>query len=144
MAFRTVRGIDQGGEKAHSALDALKAAHAEILTQRTRIGELHGEIRDLQAEWTEEASQRITTENTTPSSESAGSLPTTVPSTNASRPLVPTSVSKTGVWPTSKPASQIRPQRSDPVRLRPADVSGAGHTRAAAPTGTAARGERYG
>lgn len=33
--------------------------------QRTRIGELRGQIRDLQAEWTEEAVQRITTENTT-------------------------------------------------------------------------------
>ncbi|MEV7780909.1 hypothetical protein [Kitasatospora sp. NPDC088351] len=43
----------------------LKAAQAEILTQRTRIGELLGQIRDLQAEWTEEAIQRITTENTT-------------------------------------------------------------------------------
>ncbi|MFC4517340.1 hypothetical protein [Streptomyces ehimensis] len=33
--------------------------------RRTRIGELLGQIRDLQAEWTEEAIQRITTENTT-------------------------------------------------------------------------------
>jgi predicted RNase H-like nuclease (RuvC/YqgF family) len=39
--------------------------NAEILNQRTRIGELLGQIRDLQAEWTEEAIQRITTENTT-------------------------------------------------------------------------------
>jgi len=45
--------------------DALKAAHGEILSQRTRIGELLGQIRDLEAEWTEEAIQRITTENTT-------------------------------------------------------------------------------
>ena len=52
-------------ERALNAEDALKAAHAEILTQRTRIGELLGQIRDLQAEWTEEAIQRITTENTT-------------------------------------------------------------------------------
>ncbi|MGW2569271.1 DUF6262 family protein [Streptomyces sp. NPDC001537] len=52
-------------ERALNAEDALKTAHAEILTQRTRIGELLGEIRDLQAEWTEEAIQRITTENTT-------------------------------------------------------------------------------
>ncbi|MFD1662162.1 DUF6262 family protein [Streptomyces caeni] len=52
-------------ERALNAEDALKAAHAEILTQRTRIGELIGQIRDLQAEWTEEAIQRITTENTT-------------------------------------------------------------------------------
>lgn len=48
-----------------NAEDALKAAHAEILTQRTRTGELLGYIRDLEAEWTEEAIQRITAENTT-------------------------------------------------------------------------------
>lgn len=52
-------------ERALNAEDALKAANAEILTQRTRIGELLGQIRDLQAEWTEDAIQRITTENTT-------------------------------------------------------------------------------
>lgn len=52
-------------ERALNAEDALKAANAEILTQRTRIGELLGQIRDLQADWTEEAIQRITTENTT-------------------------------------------------------------------------------
>ena len=52
-------------ERALNAEDALKAAHAEILAQRTRIGELLGQVRDLQAEWTEEAIQRITTENTT-------------------------------------------------------------------------------
>ena len=52
-------------ERALNAEEALKAAHAEILTHRTRIGELLGQIRDLQAEWTEEAIQRTTTENTT-------------------------------------------------------------------------------
>lgn len=52
-------------ERALNAEDALKAAQGEILAQRTRIGELLGQIRDLQAEWTEEAIQRITTENTT-------------------------------------------------------------------------------
>ncbi|MFF3068926.1 DUF6262 family protein [Kitasatospora sp. NPDC057904] len=52
-------------ERALNAEDALKAAHAEILVQRTRMGELLGQIRDLQAEWTEEAIRRITTENTT-------------------------------------------------------------------------------
>jgi chromosome segregation ATPase len=51
-------------ERALNAEDALKAAHSEILIQRTRIGELIGEIRDLQAEWTEEAIQRVTTDNT--------------------------------------------------------------------------------
>lgn len=52
-------------ERALNAEDALKATHTEILAQRPRIGELLGQIRDLQAEWTEEAIQRITTENTT-------------------------------------------------------------------------------
>ncbi|MEU4119066.1 DUF6262 family protein [Kitasatospora sp. NPDC028055] len=52
-------------ERALNAEEGLKTAQAEILTQRTRIGELLGQIRDLQAEWTEEAIQRITTENTT-------------------------------------------------------------------------------
>ncbi|MFI1508513.1 DUF6262 family protein [Streptomyces sp. NPDC020597] len=52
-------------ERALNAEEGLKAAQAEILTQRTRIGELLGQIRDLEAEWTEEAIQRITTENTT-------------------------------------------------------------------------------
>jgi chromosome segregation ATPase len=48
-----------------NAEEALKTAHAEIHSQRRRIGELLGQLRDLQAEWTEEAIQRITTENTT-------------------------------------------------------------------------------
>jgi hypothetical protein len=52
-------------ERALNAEDALKTANGEILTQRARIGELLGQIRDLQAEWTQEAIQRITTENTT-------------------------------------------------------------------------------
>jgi hypothetical protein len=51
--------------QAQNSEDALKATHAEILQQRTRIGELIGQIRDLQAEWTEGSIQRITTENTT-------------------------------------------------------------------------------
>ncbi|WP_232246408.1 hypothetical protein [Kitasatospora mediocidica] len=42
-----------------------QAAPAEILTQRTRIGKLLRRVRDLEAEWTQEAIQRITTENTT-------------------------------------------------------------------------------
>jgi len=51
-------------ERALNAEDALKAAHAEILAQRTRIGELLGQIRDQEAEWTQADVQRITTENT--------------------------------------------------------------------------------
>jgi predicted nucleic acid-binding Zn-ribbon protein len=52
-------------ERALNAEDALKPTHAEILAQRTRIGELLGRIRDLEAEWTQDDVERITTENTT-------------------------------------------------------------------------------
>jgi hypothetical protein len=52
-------------ERALNAEDALKAGYAEILAQRARIGELLGRIRDLEAEWTQDAVQRITTENAT-------------------------------------------------------------------------------
>lgn len=52
-------------ERALNAEDALKAAHAEILAQRTRLGELLGQIRDLESEWTQDAVERITTENIT-------------------------------------------------------------------------------
>jgi len=52
-------------ERALNAEDGLKAAHAEILAQRARIGELLGQVRDLESEWTKEAIARITTENTT-------------------------------------------------------------------------------
>jgi cell division protein FtsL len=51
-------------ERALNAEGALKTTHAEILQQRTRLGELLGQVRDLQAEWTEGSIQRITTENT--------------------------------------------------------------------------------
>lgn len=52
-------------ERTLNAEEALKAAHAEIRTQRIRIGELLGQIRDFEVEWTEEVIQRITTENST-------------------------------------------------------------------------------
>lgn len=52
-------------EQALNAENALKAAHAEITAQRTRIGGLLGQVRDLEAEWTKEAIARMTTENTT-------------------------------------------------------------------------------
>jgi len=52
-------------EPALNAEDGLKSAHAEITRQRTRIGELLGQIRDLQAQWDDETIARITTENTT-------------------------------------------------------------------------------
>ncbi len=51
-------------ERALNAEDALRTAHAEILAQHTRIGELLDPIRDLEAEWTQDDVQRMT-ENTT-------------------------------------------------------------------------------
>ncbi|MFJ4695369.1 hypothetical protein [Streptomyces sp. NPDC088766] len=52
-------------ERTLNAVDTLKAAQAEILAQRTRIGELLSQIMDLEAERTEETIQRISTENST-------------------------------------------------------------------------------
>lgn len=52
-------------ERALNAEEALKTANTEILAQRERIGELLGRIRDLEAHWTQDAIQRVTTENTT-------------------------------------------------------------------------------
>jgi chromosome segregation ATPase len=52
-------------ERALNAEDGMKAANAEILAQRTRIGQLLGQIRDMEAEWTQDSIQRVTTENTT-------------------------------------------------------------------------------
>ncbi|MEU7043657.1 DUF6262 family protein [Streptomyces varsoviensis] len=51
-------------ERALNAEDALKAAHGEIRTQRNRIAQLMGQIRDLETQWTDESIERITTENT--------------------------------------------------------------------------------
>ncbi len=52
-------------ERALNAEDALKAAHAEIRAQRARIGQLLGQLRDTERELTDDAIQKITTENTT-------------------------------------------------------------------------------
>jgi hypothetical protein len=51
-------------ERALNAEDALKAAHAEIRTQRERIGLLLGQIRDLEASYTQDTVQRAAAENT--------------------------------------------------------------------------------
>ncbi|MFK0259549.1 DUF6262 family protein [Streptomyces sp. NPDC090445] len=52
-------------ERALNAEDALKAANAEILAQREQLGDLLGQIKDLQTQWTEEDIIRITTDNGT-------------------------------------------------------------------------------
>jgi uncharacterized protein DUF6262 len=51
-------------ERALNAEDALQAAEGEIRTQRTRIAELLGKIRDLEHDLPEGSLQRIVTENT--------------------------------------------------------------------------------
>lgn len=51
-------------ERALNAESALKSAHDEIVVQRRRIGELLGQIRDIESEWTEGTIQRVTHENT--------------------------------------------------------------------------------
>jgi chromosome segregation ATPase len=65
LADRDARQEAAWRERALNAEDALKTAHAEIARQRERIGELLGQVRDLEADWTQDAIQRITTENTT-------------------------------------------------------------------------------
>jgi len=65
LAERDTRQEATWRERALNAEVALMAAHAEIIQQRERIGELLGQVRDLEAEWTQEATQRVTTENTT-------------------------------------------------------------------------------
>lgn len=50
-------------QRALNAEDALKAAYAEIDTQRERIGILLGQIRNLQAEYAEGTAQRLAEEN---------------------------------------------------------------------------------
>jgi len=52
-------------ERALNAEAMLKTAHEEIVKQRNHIGDLMGQIRDLETEWTDDSIQRITTENTT-------------------------------------------------------------------------------
>ena len=66
-----------GGNELSNAEDALKAANAEILAPH-----LQGHIRDLEAEWTEDAIQRVTTENTTLKQRLCNSPPTTAPRTS--------------------------------------------------------------
>ncbi len=52
-------------DRALNAEDALKAAYAEINNQRSQIGQLLGQIRDLALDLPADAIERITTENRT-------------------------------------------------------------------------------
>jgi chromosome segregation ATPase len=62
---RAVQTANAWKERALNAEDALKAAGAEIRTQRSSIGQLLGKIRDLELDLPEDAVQRLVTENTT-------------------------------------------------------------------------------
>src|SRR6266498_1984257 len=64
-AATTARAEASWRERALNAEDALSHAHTEILTQRRRIGELAGTIRDLETPLSTDSAQRITAENTT-------------------------------------------------------------------------------
>ncbi|CAM5654319.1 hypothetical protein STENM36S_08330 [Streptomyces tendae] len=52
-------------ERALNAEEGLKAALEEVRTQRERIGELYGQIRELEQDLPKDAVQRVITENTT-------------------------------------------------------------------------------
>jgi Family of unknown function (DUF6262) len=51
-------------ERALNAEDALKSAHGEIRSHRSRIAQLMGHMRDLETQWTDESIQRTAAENT--------------------------------------------------------------------------------
>jgi chromosome segregation ATPase len=51
-------------QRALNAEDALKTTYAEIDNQRERIGILLGQLRDLQAQYTEGTAERLAEENT--------------------------------------------------------------------------------
>ncbi|MGG2459343.1 DUF6262 family protein [Streptomyces sp. RGM 3693] len=50
-------------ERALNTEEALKAAHDEIRAQREQIGDLLGQVKDLQTQWSEEDIVRLTTDN---------------------------------------------------------------------------------
>jgi hypothetical protein len=91
-------------ERTLNAEEALNAAHHEIRAQRTRLGELLGQIRYLQAEWTEEAIQRITTENTTLKQRVRQLTADNYTLDERLKAPAPTSASKTAASPSSEPA----------------------------------------
>ena len=57
--------VKRGQPTFSGGLAPVPAAHAEIRAQRARIGQLLGQLRDAEREFTQDAIQRITTENTT-------------------------------------------------------------------------------
>jgi hypothetical protein len=91
-------------ERALTAEDALKAAHAEIRAQRARIGQLLGQLRDAEREFSTTPSSGLPPRTARSSNASASSPPTTGPSGSGWRPLAPTYASLTAASPSSKPS----------------------------------------
>jgi Family of unknown function (DUF6262) len=65
VADRDAQAEASWQQRALNAEQALKAAHAEIRAQRTRIGELLGQLRDAQREHDSDATGRLSAENAT-------------------------------------------------------------------------------
>ncbi len=65
VADRDAQAEASWQQRALNAEQALKTAHAEIRTQRARIGELLGQLRDTQHDHDTDAVQRLTAENAT-------------------------------------------------------------------------------
>jgi hypothetical protein len=90
-------------QRALNAEDALKIANAEIDLQRERIGILLGQLRDLQAEYTEGTAQRLAIENTTLKQRVRQLTDQNRGIEQNSKPRAPTTASSTSASPTSKP-----------------------------------------
>ena len=64
-AVRDAQAEASWQQRALNAEHALKAAHTEIRAQRARIGELLGQLRDIQHEHDSDATGRLSAENAT-------------------------------------------------------------------------------
>jgi len=91
-------------ERALNAEDALKTAHAEIRAQRARIGQLLGQLRDTENDLSQDATQRITTENSTLKQRVRQLTVDNRTSGSGWRPHAPITGSPTGASPSSKPS----------------------------------------
>jgi hypothetical protein len=100
-------------ERALNAEDALKAAHDEIRAQRTRIGRLLGQLRDAEREFTQDAIQRMTTENTTLKQRVRQLAATTASSQSGWRPRAPTTGSP------DRRIAQLEAQLAEPQHQAP-------------------------
>ncbi|MGH3549508.1 MAG: hypothetical protein ACRDQU_15665, partial [Pseudonocardiaceae bacterium] len=92
----------------------------EIRTQRSRIGTLIGNLRDLEQNHPHQSVEHLTAENTTLKHRVISSPRTTASWRNGSTPPAQTSASKTADSPTSKPSCSTMPTinntTSGPIR----------------------------